>query len=172
MILRRAKHVNKTLYALPTSPGAREPRRGRRQHIARTRTSEQECDSNRKHGTTKTQHENDTYNFGLQGVNFGLDSLLLLVARSLVGFATTIFNECDCRSRESRRGRRGRFRGSRGIALVGRRFWFFGLRILSGGSFGFGGGSHGRGDQGQRGDGDRYMPGLYTFALATWRDMR
>lgn len=23
-----------------------------------------------------------------------------------------------------------------------------------------------------RGEGDRYMPGLYTFAFATWRDMK
>jgi len=94
----------------------------------------------------KTQYESDTYDFNLQGVNSGLDCLLLLVVRSLVGSASTILNECDSRSLGSRG--RGRFRGSRGcVSVGGGGFWFFGLRILGGSSFGFGGGSHGRGDQ-------------------------
>jgi hypothetical protein len=53
----------------------------------------------------KTRQESGTYSFDLQDVNFSLDSLLLLVVQSLVGFARIIFKECDCRSRGSRSGR-------------------------------------------------------------------
>ena len=111
----------------------------------------------------KTQYESDTYEFNLQRVNSSLDCLLLLVVRSLVWSASTILNECDRRS-QGNRGR-GRFRGSRGTVSVGGGFWFFGLRILGGSSFGFGGGSHRRGDQ-RRGEdvGPLYAGALYVRA--------
>lgn len=129
----------------------------------------EEWGSNWKRG----RESGDAYSFGLQGINFSLDRLLLLVVRGLVGFASTMLNECDRQSRGSRRGRRVRFRGSRGTVSVGSGgLWFFGLRILGGGSFGFGRGNHGRGNQGRREDVDRYKPRLYAFAPATWRDMK
>lgn len=154
----------KTLYASPRDmESCQQPRQNAVHTRRRGRRSGIQSGNTEQVGT---KYENDTYDFDLQGVNFSLDSLLLFVVRSLVGFASTILNERDCRSRGSRRGRWGRFRGSRGIVSVGGgRFWFFGLRILGGSSFGFGGGSHGRGDQ-RRGEdvGPLYTGTLYVRA--------
>ena len=44
----------------------------------------------------KAWKEKDTYNFGLQDINFSLDCLLLLVVRGLVRPARTVFDERDC----------------------------------------------------------------------------
>jgi hypothetical protein len=122
----------------------------------------------------QNQNQNDTYSFDLQNINFSLDSLLLLVVCSPVWLARAIFNERNFRSRRGRGGRRDRFSGSRRTGYVaGRGSRFFALRILGGSSFGFGGGSHGRGiKEEDTGTEDRYSPELYTFAFATWRNMK
>lgn len=97
VILNQTKHVKKTLYAFPASPGVDSGSYRPPQPMYRTPQVYTEGGGGVEFETkTNVDNESDTYNFDLQGINFSLDPLLLLLVQSLVGFGTTVFNECDC----------------------------------------------------------------------------
>ena len=88
----------------------------------------------------KAQYENNTYEFNLQGLDFSLDSLLLLVVCSLVWLAGSVLDEGNSRGRGNPGGR---VYFSGGVHAATRRLRFLDLRILSRSCFSFVGGSHG-----------------------------